>query len=177
MKRSTRGFTLIEVLVVVLIIIILAAVALPQYQKTVLKSRFTQTKILVKTLAEAEEVYYLANDSYTKDWGALDIDLSSAISCTNEEEDHSYCYFSWGFCRISQGKTWVECDISHNGGPILGYKLMFNQLDDAAAGQAQCFARNASTTEDIQIKICQSETGKQDNDWGNLTAGIGWNYR
>lgn len=47
---NKRGFTLIELLVVVLIIGILSAVALPQYNKAVEKSRAAEAKTMLSSL-------------------------------------------------------------------------------------------------------------------------------
>lgn len=73
--KNIQAFTLIELLVVVLIIGILAAVALPQYQKTVHKARFTQGITALKSLVDAEQVYFLANGEYTQDLSLLDLDF------------------------------------------------------------------------------------------------------
>ncbi|MBQ7908294.1 MAG: prepilin-type N-terminal cleavage/methylation domain-containing protein [Elusimicrobiaceae bacterium] len=71
-----RGFTLIELLVVVLIIGILSSVALPQYTKAVNRARASEAWTAAKAILDAQEVYYLSNDTYTVDWkNSLDIEI------------------------------------------------------------------------------------------------------
>ena len=70
---NQRAFTLIELLVVVLIIGILSAIALPQYTRAVEKSRAAEALILVRSIADANRRYYMANGEYT--WNLADLDI------------------------------------------------------------------------------------------------------
>ncbi len=73
--KNKQAFTLIELLVVVLIIGILAAVALPQYQKAVEKSKATQAFVALRSLVQAQEAYKMASGSYATRFDELDLEL------------------------------------------------------------------------------------------------------
>ena len=92
--RNRLGFTLIELLVVVLIIGILAAVAVPQYQKAVDKSRYSNLMAITNALAQANEVYYLANGQYATDFDELSVDIP-AMSISGRT-----AIFDWGICKL-----------------------------------------------------------------------------
>lgn len=81
---TKRGFTLIELLVVVLIIGILSAVAVPQYQKAVWKSRAAQLFTLARSLGTAQDAFYMANGSYPTQFSELDLDFNALSSAGND---------------------------------------------------------------------------------------------
>ena len=72
----SKGFTLLELLVIVLIIGILASIALPQYRKAKEKSNIAPILSILKNLYQAEESYYLVHRSYSKKFNNLNVDFN-----------------------------------------------------------------------------------------------------
>ena len=145
--KNKSGFTLLELLVVVVIIGILAAIALPQYSLAVTKSKFAALKIITKSIAEAEQRYYLAYDTYTTQFEALDIDVKNIGSLSPEGDylifnPNSYCYIS-----LKYGYNCYDKKIN------MAYQISLN-------GKILCQAYNNDT---IAQKICQQETNNTPN--------------
>ena len=65
MRSENRGFSLIEVLVVVLVIGILAAIAIPAFLGQRGKSHDSEAKSAVRTAASAAKTFYTENRSFT----------------------------------------------------------------------------------------------------------------
>ena len=89
MLKNNRAFTLIELLVVVLIIGILAAIALPQYQVAVAKTKTVQLFARMDALRKSAETYLLANGVWPNDVRDLDIDIGAQGAEYKKSDDTS----------------------------------------------------------------------------------------
>ena len=61
---SRRGFTLVELIIVVAIVAILAAVALPAYRSQVAETKRSEAQVALQSIAIALETYYRKNLTY-----------------------------------------------------------------------------------------------------------------
>ena len=76
---NKKGFTLMELLTVVVIIGLLTSIALPIYRKAVEKSKASDALTAMQAVAKSEHELYLVKNKYTKDFTDLDIDLKGEI--------------------------------------------------------------------------------------------------
>lgn len=152
---KNAGFTLIELLVVVLIVGILASVTLPQYQKAVQKTRTMRLISLLRSISEAENVYYMANGTYTTQFEDLDIGMPSGgrlITGRRLEYGDFYCYLQ-----------------SFDDNPY-SFSAYCNDKSPGAPTLERYFARDyficwAEKNEDsLSWRVCQSISGKSPTD-------------
>ncbi len=109
--KNEKAFTLIELLVVVLIIGILAAVALPQYKVAVVKSRTAAMLPMMRSIADAQENYYLANNAYSRDPSVFDIDMPASCHAAATGATSYVCgdNFVFDFGGMNQSMELLYC--------------------------------------------------------------------
>ena len=151
-----KAFTLIELLVVVLIIGILAAVALPQYQKAVLRSRFTQAMIACDNLYKAAEQYQLENGQWPASFNDLDITMPGDLDEINDMHIKlKGTNFSCSLFPVGAQSATPSIMCSSSG---IGLRRFFTSV--IYKNKRFCYA---VITDEKPNKVCKTITGTQSN--------------
>ena len=73
LKKYLNGFTLVEILIVVVIVGILAAIAIPTYYNYVKKGYASEAKTQIKSIVQSADMYRSEYGSYPPDcWETMD---------------------------------------------------------------------------------------------------------
>ncbi len=102
-----KGFTLIELIIVIIIVGILGSIAFTQYTKTIEKSRGAEAKAILGTLRSTDAAYYF---EYATFGDVPNLAVGAQTACT--EGTH---YFTYACTTGTAGGTCTATRCTSNG--------------------------------------------------------------
>jgi type IV pilus assembly protein PilE len=123
--RAARGFTLIEMMIVVVIVGILAAIALPSYFQYIQRSKIIEATTALSNLRTKNEQYFLDNRTYVGAWalykGAIQAQVKSFAIDGSTETATTYVLIATGKPSEGMDNTFVykitQNDVKSSTGP------------------------------------------------------------
>ncbi len=149
-KQLQKGFTLIELMIVVAIIGILASIALPAYQTYVAKTDLTSIQASAASGKTPIWTYYVDNGKMPEDGvgaGQIGEPGSDSEGFYNIMKS-GLAYGTGAFTKVSDTSATWEVTLANVNGNVNGKKILFTYSDNGGALEFTC----KNTAADIDAK-------------------------
>lgn len=80
LRRGSRGFTLIELMIALAVVAILAAIVYPSYLDGVVRSRRAQAQVLLSDIAQRQQQYLMDNHGFAATTTALGVAVPPEVA-------------------------------------------------------------------------------------------------
>ncbi|HLX29511.1 MAG TPA: type IV pilin protein [Casimicrobiaceae bacterium] len=135
--KRKRGFTLLEVMMVVAIVGVLAAIALPSYNNYVMRTNRSQAKQALQDIANREEQYRIDQRAYASTLAALGYQVSTDVA--------PYYDFST-ITLVAVGATGTDCTGTANALQGPAYSLQATAQGSQLSDGNLCLDSNGNKT-------------------------------
>lgn len=118
-----KGFTLLELLIVVIVIAVLASFAVPQYLTAVERAKRAKAQNALGLIAQAEKMYRAEQDTYVNFAnGRANATLGSYVELNEIDTD-----ISWNYTVTGSSASAFTITAIRTGGPNNGETVILNQ--------------------------------------------------
>ena len=125
-RKRFHGFSLMEVMIVVVIIGILAALAYPNLEKYLKRARQTEAKTNLSAIYTAQKIYFTLHQSYAEDINELDLSLVQGLYNYTIQEASTSTFKAQAEGNIDDDDALDIWTIDQN-------KILFNDKDNVTA--------------------------------------------
>ena len=124
--KKFHGFSLMEVMIVVVIIGILAALAYPNLEKYLKRARQTEAKTNLSAIYTAQKIHFTLHQSYAEDFNKLDLSLAQGLYTFTIQEASKNTFKAQAEGNIDDDDALDIWTIDQN-------KILFNDKDNVTA--------------------------------------------